>query len=138
MSRRSPAGTGDPDGSPGGTVAHGAAAHGAAAHGAAAQGAPGHGAPDHGAAAHGAPAAHDEATGIRTRLDELLVQREMTLTELSERVGITIVNLSILKNGHARAVRFSTLARLCAVLNCQPGDLLAYDPADEAADDGGR
>ncbi len=119
MSRRSPAaGTGDPDGSPGGTVAHGAAAHGAAA--------------------HGAPATHDEATGIRIRLDELLVQREMTLTELSERVGITIVNLSILKNGHARAVRFSTLARLCAVLNCQPGDLLAYDPAGEAADDGGR
>ena len=128
MSRRSPAaGTGDPDGSPGGTVAHGAAAQGAPGHGA-----PDH-APDHGAAAHGAPAAHDEATGIRIRLDELLVQREMTLTELSERVGITIVNLSILKNGHARAVRFSTLARLCAVLNCQPGDLLAYSPAGRAA-----
>ncbi|HEX9520441.1 MAG TPA: helix-turn-helix transcriptional regulator, partial [Streptosporangiaceae bacterium] len=73
---------------------------------------------------------------MRIRLDELLVQREMTLTELSERVGITIVNLSILKNGHARAVRFSTLARLCAVLDCQPGDLLAYGPAGEAADDG--
>ena len=138
MSRRSPAaGIGDPDGSPGGTVAPGAAARGAAARGAAAHGAPDH-APDHGAAAHDAPAAHDEATGIRIRLDELLVHREMTLTELSERVGITIVNLSILKNGHARAVRFSTLARLCAVLNCQPGDLLAYDPAGEAADDGGR
>jgi len=70
----------------------------------------------------------DEATGIRIRLDELLSQREMTLTELSARVGITIVNLSILKNGHARAVRFSTLAKLCAALACQPGDLLAYSP----------
>ena len=67
----------------------------------------------------------------------LLAQREMTLTELSERVGITIVNLSILKNGHARAVRFSTLARLCAALECQPADLLAYSPSG-AADDHGR
>jgi len=52
----------------------------------------------------------------------------MTLTELSARVGITIVNLSILKNGHARAVRFSTLVKLCDALDCQPGDLLAYSP----------
>jgi len=83
-------------------------------------------------AAAGAVAAADalqeEAAGIRIRLDELLSQREMTLTELSARVGITIVNLSILKNGRARAVRFSTLAKLCAALDCQPGDLLAYSP----------
>jgi len=53
----------------------------------------------------------------------------MTLTELSELVDVTIVNLSILKNGRARAIRFSTLARLCAALNCQPGDLIAYQQA---------
>ena len=52
--------------------------------------------------------------------------RGMTLTELSERAGVTIVNLSILKNGHARAIRFSTLTKLCQVLDCQPGDLLSY------------
>ena len=52
----------------------------------------------------------------------------MTLTQLSERVGITVVNLSILKNGRARAIRFSTLAGLCAELQCQPGDILAYEP----------
>ena len=51
----------------------------------------------------------------------------MTLAELSDRVGITVVNLSVLKNGRARAVRFSTLASLCAALDCQPGDLLAYE-----------
>jgi putative transcriptional regulator len=61
-------------------------------------------------------------------LDELLSSRGMTLTQLSERVGITVVNLSILKNGRARAIRFSTLASLCAELGCQPGDLLAYQP----------
>ena len=72
--------------------------------------------------------AHDEAAAIRIRLDEVLAERGMTLTELSGRVGITIVNLSILKNGRARAVRFSTLARLCEVLRCQPGDLLTYEP----------
>jgi putative transcriptional regulator len=70
----------------------------------------------------------DEAAGIRIRLDELLAQRDMTLTELSARVGITIVNLSILKNGHARLIRFTALAKLCAALDCQPGDLLAYSP----------
>ena len=69
-----------------------------------------------------------DAAGIRVRLDELLRDRGMTLTELSERVGVTIVNLSILKNGHARAIRFSTLAALCAELDCQPGDLLSYEP----------
>jgi putative transcriptional regulator len=70
----------------------------------------------------------DGAASISVRLDELLAARGMTLTELSERVGITVVNLSILKNGRARAIRFSTLAALCAELGCQPGDLLAYDP----------
>ena len=65
---------------------------------------------------------------IRIRLDELLTAHDMTLAELSDRVGITVVNLSVLKNGRARAVRFSTLASLCAALDCQPGDLLAYEP----------
>jgi putative transcriptional regulator len=72
------------------------------------------------------------ATGaavIRIRLDEVLATRRMTLTELSQRVGITVVNLSVLKNGRARAIRFSTLAALCAELDCQPGDLLSYEPA---------
>lgn len=64
---------------------------------------------------------------IVVRLDDLLTERGMTLTELADRVGITIVNLSILKNGRARAIRFSTLARLCAELGCQPGDLLGYE-----------
>ena len=60
-------------------------------------------------------------------LDRLLEQRRMTLTELADRVDITIVNLSILKNGRARAIRFSTLSALCEALDCQPGDLLTYD-----------
>jgi putative transcriptional regulator len=67
---------------------------------------------------------HDHAIGIH--LDELLAERGMTLTELSEQVGVTIVNLSILKNGRARAIRFTTLSRLCEVLDCQPGDLLTW------------
>jgi putative transcriptional regulator len=67
-------------------------------------------------------------SAISIRLDELLAERAMTLTELSERVGITVVNLSVLKNGRARAIRFSTLASLCAALGCQPGDLLRYEP----------
>jgi putative transcriptional regulator len=66
---------------------------------------------------------------ISVRLDALLAERGMTLTELSERVGVTIVNLSVLKNGRARAIRFSTLERLCEVLDCQPGDLLSYHPS---------
>lgn len=60
-------------------------------------------------------------------LDDLLAQRGMTLTELADRVDITVVNLSILKNGRARAVRFSTLAAVCKALGCDPGDLLTYD-----------
>lgn len=76
----------------------------------------------------------DGAAAIRVRLDELLSQRGMTLTELSARVDVTVVNLSILKNGRARAIRFSTMARLCEVLDCQPGDLLSYEPAQPGGD----
>ncbi len=63
---------------------------------------------------------------VRVHLDELLDVRDMTLTELSGRVGITLANLSILKTGKARAMRFSTLEALCEVLQCQPGDLLSW------------
>jgi putative transcriptional regulator len=70
----------------------------------------------------------DGAGTIDVRLDTLLTARGMTLTELAERVGITVVNLSILKNGRARAIRFSTLVSLCEVFGCQPGDLLSYRP----------
>lgn len=64
---------------------------------------------------------------ITVHLDELLQRRSMTLTELADRAGVTVVNLSVLKNGRARAVRFSTLTALCEALDCQPGDLLRYD-----------
>lgn len=64
---------------------------------------------------------------IRVTLDEMLERRGMTLTELAIAVDISLVNLSILKTGKARAVRFSTLTRICQVLDCQPGDLLTYD-----------
>ena len=64
--------------------------------------------------------------GVVVHLDELLEERGMTLTELAERVDVTVVNLSVLKNGRARAIRFSTLAALCDALDCQPGDLLSY------------
>ncbi|MEU3310350.1 helix-turn-helix domain-containing protein [Nocardiopsis sp. NPDC055551] len=70
----------------------------------------------------------EEATGIRIHLDKLLARRGMTLTELSERVGVTVVNLSVLKNGRAKAIRFSTLAALCRELDCQPGDLIGHEP----------
>ena len=69
---------------------------------------------------------------IIVRLDDLLHARRMTLTELSAKVDITLANLSILKTGKARAVRFSTLEALCAALECQPGDLLAYTPSDHS------
>jgi len=65
---------------------------------------------------------------VIVRLDALLTQRDLSLTELSERVGITITNLSVLKSGRARAIRFSTLAALGQALACQPGELLAYVP----------
>lgn len=64
---------------------------------------------------------------ISVKLDELLHQRRMTLTELADKVDITLANLSILKTGKARAVRFSTLEAICAALECQPGDLLEYE-----------
>ena len=63
---------------------------------------------------------------IAVHLDRLLEQRGMTLTDLADKVGVTVVNLSVLKNGRARAIRFSTLAALCEVLGCQPGDLLSH------------
>ncbi|MEV4315073.1 helix-turn-helix transcriptional regulator [Actinocrispum sp. NPDC049592] len=68
----------------------------------------------------------DSSSSISVHLDELLAARGMTLTELAEHVGITVVNLSVLKNGRAKAIRFSTLARICEVLRCQPGDLLRH------------
>ena len=63
---------------------------------------------------------------IAVHLDRLLEQRGLTLTELADKVGVTVVNLSVLKNGRARAIRFSTLAALCQALGCQPGDLLSH------------
>ena len=75
---------------------------------------------------------------IRVQLDRVLFERRMSLTELADRVGVTIANLSILKTGKARAVRFSTLDALCRELGCQPGDLLVFEAGppddDEAAD----
>ena len=65
---------------------------------------------------------------ITIKLDDLLYTRRMTLTELADRVGLTLANLSILKTGKARAVRFSTLEAICRELNCQPGDVLQYEP----------
>ncbi len=64
---------------------------------------------------------------IKVNLDLMLVKREMTLSELAERVGITLPNLSILKTNKARAIRFSTLEAICRELDCQPGDLLEYE-----------
>jgi putative transcriptional regulator len=75
---------------------------------------------------------------ILVRLDDLLHARRMTLTELSERVGITIVNLSILKTGKAKAIRFSTLDAICRALDCQPGELLAFDPQVEGHEEEDR
>jgi putative transcriptional regulator len=74
---------------------------------------------------------------IRVHLDRVLLERRMSLTELADRVGVTIANLSILKTGKARAVRFSTLAALCRELDCQPGDLLLYEPGggDDSPED---
>lgn len=73
----------------------------------------------------------DQATHrVRIHLDRLLRERNMTLTELAERVDVTLANMSILKNGRARAIRFSTLTAICDVLGCQPGDLLSVDERD--------
>lgn len=71
---------------------------------------------------------------IVVKLDELLYQRRMTLTALAERMGITLANLSILKTGKARAIRFSTLEAICRVLACQPGDVLEFRPDSGAAE----
>jgi Predicted transcriptional regulator len=68
-----------------------------------------------------------EGTRIVVKLDDMLYQRRMTLTDLSERIGITLANLSILKTGKAKAIRFSTLEAICRELDCQPGDLLGYE-----------
>ena len=70
---------------------------------------------------------------IRVKLDYLLLDRQMTLTELADKVGMTLANLSILKTNKARAIRFSTLDALCRELKCQPGDLLEWTPEDEAS-----
>lgn len=67
---------------------------------------------------------------VTVKLDDLLHARRMTLTELAERVDITLANLSILKTGKAKAIRFSTLEAICQVLECQPGDLLGYAPEE--------
>lgn len=72
---------------------------------------------------------------IIVKLDEMLWERRMTLSELSERVGVTPTNLSILKTGKARAVRFTTLDAICRVLACQPGDLLVHDPSAPATEE---
>jgi putative transcriptional regulator len=68
---------------------------------------------------------------IIVKLDDLLYERRMTLTELAEKVDITLANLSILKTGKAKAIRFSTLAAICQALQCQPGDVLAFDGSAE-------
>lgn len=65
---------------------------------------------------------------IRINLDVELAKNKMSLTELSERVGVSMTNLSLLKTGKVKAIRFSTLEAICAALNCQPGDILAYEP----------
>ncbi|MDB5452565.1 MAG: transcriptional regulator, family [Caulobacteraceae bacterium] len=72
---------------------------------------------------------------IRVNLDRVLLDRRMSLTELSERVGVTIANLSILKTGKAKAIRFSTLDALCRTLNCQPGELLQWEPGPPVKDE---
>ena len=71
---------------------------------------------------------------ITVKLDDLLHERRMTLTELSERIDITLANLSILKTGKARAIRFSTLEAICRALSCQPGDVLEFQPDRGAAE----
>ena len=72
---------------------------------------------------------------IAVRLDDLLHERRMTLTELAERIDLTLANLSILKTGKARAIRFSTLEAICEALDCQPGDLLSFVPDRGSAEE---
>ncbi|MEW2484920.1 helix-turn-helix transcriptional regulator [Streptomyces sp. NPDC048411] len=73
----------------------------------------------------------NDSHAIEVHLDRMLSERGMTLAELASRVGVTNVNLSILKNGRARAIRFTTLTRICEVLDCQPGDLLTYRSTED-------
>lgn len=80
------------------------------------------------------PETPEEGSRIMVKLDDLLHARRMTLTELAERVGITLANLSILKTGKAKAIRFSTLEAICRELDCQPGDLLCCDKDCAAGD----
>ena len=74
---------------------------------------------------------------IAVKLDDVLHDRRMTLTDLAERIGITLANLSILKTGKARAIRFSTLDAICSALDCQPGEILVFEPgvAEDVEDD---
>lgn len=72
---------------------------------------------------------------IVVNLDMMMAKRKMSLNELAGQVGLTLANLSVLKNNHARAVRFSTLNALCKALDCQPGDLLEYVPGEEEDDE---
>ena len=75
---------------------------------------------------------------IKLNLDRVMFERKMSLTELADRIGITLANLSILKTNKARAIRFSTLDALCRALNCQPGDLIEFVPGEsQAGDDDG-
>ena len=69
---------------------------------------------------------------IRILLDQMLVRRRMSLSELADRVGLSVANLTVLKEGRARAIRLSTLDSLCRELGCQPGELLSHEPGDEA------
>ena len=71
---------------------------------------------------------------ITVKLDDLLHDRRMTLTELADRIGMTLANLSILKTGKARAIRFSTLDAICKALSCQPGDILRFEPEQAGRD----
>ena len=78
----------------------------------------------------------EEAHRVDVHIDQLVAARGITLTDLADKVGITLANLSILKNGHARAIRFSTLTALCTVLECQPGELLSvHDEPAPSRDD---
>jgi putative transcriptional regulator len=76
----------------------------------------------------------DEEHRVAVHIDKLLAERGLTLTELADRVGLTLANLSVLKNGRARAVRFTTLTALCDALQCQPGDLFTVGPGPSPAD----
>ena len=69
---------------------------------------------------------------IIVNLDVMLAKRKMKVTELADRVGITIANISVLKNGKAKGLRFSTLSKICEILDCQPGDILEYAPGEDA------